>query len=91
MTVNGCVELGKEEKLSTKDNNFVQIKMYDVMIKTFDAWYVPSLQYNKISIDTLDKQGCCDSDEREIAQWKLYLVGKVDLRNDNCILFLRLT
>nr|KYP49125.1 Retrovirus-related Pol polyprotein from transposon TNT 1-94 [Cajanus cajan] len=31
--------------------------MYDGMVRTFDAWYVPSLRKNLISMGTLDKQG----------------------------------
>nr|KYP63045.1 hypothetical protein KK1_017609 [Cajanus cajan] len=31
--------------------------MYDGMVRTFDAWYVPGLRKNLISIGTLDKQG----------------------------------
>ena len=31
--------------------------MYDGIVRTFDAWYVPGLRKNLISVGTLDKQG----------------------------------
>jgi len=29
--------------------------MYDGIVRTFDAWYVPGLRKNLISVGTLDK------------------------------------
>jgi len=40
-----------------KGNGVVHIKMYDGIVRTFDAWYVSGLRKNLISIGTLDKQG----------------------------------
>nr|KYP63829.1 Retrovirus-related Pol polyprotein from transposon TNT 1-94 [Cajanus cajan] len=54
---NGSVKLGDDEELGVIDSGVVQIKMYDGMVRTFDAWYVPGLRKNLISIGTLDKQG----------------------------------
>nr|KYP56816.1 Retrovirus-related Pol polyprotein from transposon TNT 1-94 [Cajanus cajan] len=54
---NDSVKLGDDEELGVKGSSAVHIKMYDGMVRTFDAWYVPGLQKNLISIGTLDKQG----------------------------------
>jgi len=54
---NGSVKLGDDEELGVKGSGAVQIKMYDGIVRTFDAWYVPGLRKNLISVGTLDKQG----------------------------------
>ncbi|KAJ1386525.1 Retrovirus-related Pol polyprotein from transposon TNT 1-94 [Sesbania bispinosa] len=54
---NGSVKLGDDEELGVKGSGAVQIKMYDGMVRTFDAWYVPSLRKNLVSVGTLEKQG----------------------------------
>nr|KYP40490.1 Retrovirus-related Pol polyprotein from transposon TNT 1-94 [Cajanus cajan] len=54
---NGSVKLGDDEELGVKGSGAVQIKMYDGMVRTFDAWYAPGLRKNLISIGILDKQG----------------------------------
>ena len=40
---NGNVKLGDDEELSVKGSDIMQIKMYDSIFRTFDAWYVPGL------------------------------------------------
>ena len=40
-----------------KGSGVVLIKMYDDIVRTSDAWYVPGLRKNMISVGTLDKQG----------------------------------
>ncbi|OMO73383.1 Integrase, catalytic core [Corchorus capsularis] len=54
---NGSVMLGDETTLSVKGSGSVQIKTHDGTIRTFDAWLVPELRKNLISLGTLDKQG----------------------------------
>jgi len=46
-----------DKELGVIGSGVVQIKMYDGIVRTFDAWYVPGLRKNLISIGTLDKQG----------------------------------
>ena len=49
--------LSDYEQLPVKDSGSLLIKMYDGIVRTFDAWYVPSLRKNMISLGALDKQG----------------------------------
>ena len=52
---NGSVKLGDDMELDVKGSGSVQIRMFDGMVRTFDAWYVPALRKNLISLGTLDK------------------------------------
>ena len=54
---NGNVKLGDDEVLGVKGSGSVQIKMHDGIVRSLDAWYVPNLCKNLISLGTLDKQG----------------------------------
>ncbi|RVW79759.1 Retrovirus-related Pol polyprotein from transposon TNT 1-94 [Vitis vinifera] len=54
---NGSVKLGDDGELGVKGSGSVQIKMYDRLVKTLNAWYVPGLRKNLISVGTLDKNG----------------------------------
>ena len=40
----GNVKLGDDEELRVDGSGSVQIKMYDGMVRTLNAWYVPDLQ-----------------------------------------------
>ncbi|KAI4328696.1 hypothetical protein L6164_021031 [Bauhinia variegata] len=53
----GSVSLGDDEVLPVKGSGLLQIKMYDGIVRTFDAWYVPGLRKNLISLGTLNNQG----------------------------------
>nr|KYP51415.1 Retrovirus-related Pol polyprotein from transposon TNT 1-94 [Cajanus cajan] len=81
---NGSVKLGDDEELGVKGSGVVQIKMYDGMVRTFDAWYVPGLRKNLISIGTLDKQGYSFSgNDRHITVSKGALVVMKEQHVDN--------
>ncbi|RVW55028.1 Retrovirus-related Pol polyprotein from transposon TNT 1-94 [Vitis vinifera] len=54
---NGSVKLGDDGELGVKGSGSVQIKMYDRLVRTLNAWYVPGLRKNLISVGTLDKNG----------------------------------
>ena len=54
---NGSVKLGDDGELGVKGSGSVQIKMYDGLVRTLNAWYVPGLRKNLISVGTLDKNG----------------------------------
>ena len=47
--------MGDDKELSVAGNGSVHIKMYDGIIRTFDALYAPGLCKNLISISTLAK------------------------------------
>ncbi|RVW26896.1 Retrovirus-related Pol polyprotein from transposon TNT 1-94 [Vitis vinifera] len=51
------VKLGDDGELGVKGSGSVQIKMYDGLVRTLNAWYVPGLRKNLISVGTLDKNG----------------------------------
>ncbi|KAI4300009.1 hypothetical protein L6164_033429 [Bauhinia variegata] len=53
----GSVRLGDDKVLPVKGSGLLHIKMHDGIVKTFDAWYVPDLRKNLISLGTLDNQG----------------------------------
>ncbi|RVW14253.1 Retrovirus-related Pol polyprotein from transposon TNT 1-94 [Vitis vinifera] len=47
---NGSVKLGDDGELGVKGSGSVQIKMYDGLVRTLNAWYVPGLRKNLISV-----------------------------------------
>ncbi len=59
----GSVKLGDDQELSVEGSGSVQVKMFDGMVRAFDAWYVPGLRKNLISLGALDKQGYSFSGE----------------------------
>ena len=49
--------MGDDRDLDVKGSGSVQIRMYDGLVRTLNAWYVPELRKNLISVGTLDKNG----------------------------------
>ena len=49
--------LGDDERLPIMVSGSLQIKMYDGIVRTFDAWYVLGVRKNLVSLGALDKQG----------------------------------
>ena len=49
--------LGDDEQLPIMGSGSLQIKMYDGIIKTFDAWYVLGLRKILVTLGALNKQG----------------------------------
>ncbi|GAV61576.1 hypothetical protein CFOL_v3_05103, partial [Cephalotus follicularis] len=54
----GKVLLGDNNALKIVGCGKVQIKMFDGVIKTLEAWHVPGLKKNLISLGVLDSHGC---------------------------------
>ena len=53
----GSVKLGDGEKLSVEGSGSLKIRMHDGMVKKLEAWYVPGLRRNLISVSALSKHG----------------------------------
>ena len=53
----GSVKLGDGEKLSVEGSGSLKIRMHDGMVRKLDAWYVPGLRRNLISVGALAKHG----------------------------------
>ena len=53
----GSVKLGDGEKLSVEGSGSLKIRMHDGMVRKLDAWYVPGLRRNLISVGALSKYG----------------------------------
>ncbi|KAI4379947.1 hypothetical protein MLD38_006183 [Melastoma candidum] len=54
---NNFVRLGDDKAIPVLGSGSVQIKMYYGTVRIIEAWYVPDLQKNLISLATLDNQG----------------------------------
>ena len=51
------VRIGDDKKLTVQGSGSVQIQMHDGTVGVLNAWYVPALRKNLISLGTHDKQG----------------------------------
>ena len=51
------MQLGDGEKLSVKGSGSLKIRMHDGMVRKLDAWHVPRLRRNLISVGAMSKHG----------------------------------
>ncbi|GAV72345.1 hypothetical protein CFOL_v3_15833, partial [Cephalotus follicularis] len=54
----GKVLLGDNNALKVVRYGKVHIKMFDSVIRTLEAWHVPRMKKNLISLGVLDSHGC---------------------------------
>ena len=59
------MKLGDGEKLSVEGSGSLKIRMHDRMVRKLDAWYVPGLRRNLISVGALSKHGYVSQEKVE--------------------------